>query len=272
MPNSYLSLADLKTLIDKTSSNDDAQFLLLAPSVSRQIDEYCNRFFFSKDSQTMYFSGENRTQLTVPDILSVTTLKVDTTLDGTYDETIAATDYSLWPWNDDPKVAIELLPKSTSLYIFPSGPKNIEVVGSFGFKETLWSQTETLTLANSSVVTATVSASGHNISPGHTIKCESEQMYVEAVPTGTTLTVERGVNGTTAAAHTAKAMSIYQYPRDLQLAVASQIKRWQAQAEAGFSDAVGAADGGTLLYSRELHPEVKSILKSYVTIGHLQAV
>ena len=45
----------------------------------------------------------------------------------------------------------------------------------------------------------------------HTLLIESEQMYVSAVATGTA-TVVRGVNGTTAATHSAAAVSVAKYP------------------------------------------------------------
>jgi len=72
----------------------------------------------------------------------------------------------------------------------------------------------TATIADTTGTTLTLSAEG-TIEAGHTILVEDEQMYVSAVTSDGSskeATVERGVNGTTAAAHSGKAAYIYQYP------------------------------------------------------------
>jgi len=73
-----------------------------------------------------------------------------------------------------------------------------------------------------------------NLSPGQTILVESEQMFIESIAT-TTLTVIRGVNGTTAATHdTAKSIYIYQYPYDVwQAAMALSSAIYQNRNKAG---------------------------------------
>ncbi len=64
----------------------------------------------------------------------------------------------------------------------------------------------TATVADDSSTTITVSADG-TILPGMVITVESEDLYVTDTATGS-VTATRGANGTTAAAHTAKAITI----------------------------------------------------------------
>ena len=64
----------------------------------------------------------------------------------------------------------------------------------------------TATVADDSSETITVSADG-SILPGMEITVESEDLYVTDTATGS-VTATRGVNGTTAAAHSAKAITI----------------------------------------------------------------
>jgi hypothetical protein len=71
----------------------------------------------------------------------------------------------------------------------------------------------TVTVATTTGTTLTLSAE-NTLQAGHTIRVESEQMYVTAVSTNgaLTATVVRGVNGTTVVAHSAKTAFIYKYP------------------------------------------------------------
>ena len=76
--------------------------------------------------------------------------------------------------------------------------------------------TLTGTVGNGTATTVTASADASAIIyAGDTIRIEDEQMYVSAVST-VSLTVERGVNGTTAAQHSGKAISFRRYPRAIE--------------------------------------------------------
>ena len=78
----------------------------------------------------------------------------------------------------------------------------------------------TATVATTTGTTVTVSADDV-IEAGHTILVESEQMFVTAVGTGS-FTATRGVNGTTAATHTTKTISTYDYPAAIRRATLSE--------------------------------------------------
>ena len=74
--------------------------LLLA--VSDWVDHFCNRYFYSK-TQTMEFDGTGSTRLLIPDLVSLTSLKEDSTDDQSFNETWAAGDYRLEPYNGEPE-------------------------------------------------------------------------------------------------------------------------------------------------------------------------
>ena len=88
------------------------------------------------------------------------------------------------------------------------------------------------------------------ISPGHTILVDSEQMYVREV-VGNTLTVTRGVNGTTPSAHRFGGdVSVFAYPGPVTEAAILQVARlWR-------KDSLDRDLGG-------LHPDARHLLTSY---------
>jgi hypothetical protein len=79
------------------------------------------------------------------------------------------------------------------------------------------------------------------LAPGHTLRIDDEQLYVKAV--GETLTVDRGVNGTTAAEHAyGSTIEVYRYPSDLTEATcAIRHRRWRMR-EAGLTGEFGGGD------------------------------
>ena len=95
-----------------------------------------------------------------------------------------------------------------------------------------------------------------------TILVESEQMFVTAVATNT-LTVKRGVNGTTAATHaTSKAVTAYEYPFPIVQACYLMTARLFKRREAPFGTA-GSAEMGTLTVVPKIDPDIRSILNDY---------
>ena len=142
--------------------------------------------------------------------------------------------------------------------------------------------------ADMSDVTITVDAS-HGILAGETIRLDSEEMYVERVATndltvirawnGTvlaahndnlavninrTLTIERGVNGTTGATHAnATAISKYIVEREIGMyCVAESIAVYQ-QERAGWGRQVGAGEGSREFNAKALGDLRKRVLDRY---------
>ena len=102
-------------------------------------------------------------------------------------------------------------------------------------------------------------ASRDDIEAGHTILVDDEQMYVQSYSTNT-LTVVRGVNGTTAATHlTGQPISVYQYPSVVAQAALMQVSRQWGRRASGFANTVGFPSGQMSIFNR-MDPDVKQLL------------
>lgn len=138
--NGYTTLATLKVRLGIADTSDDSVLEAIVESVSRAIDDYCQRQFYAV-SQTRYFTARRHDRLLVDDMLSVTTLKTDEDGDGTYETTWASSDYQLAPYN----AQLESVPQPYTVietsengdYCFPVGiRKGVQVAGSWGFSST----------------------------------------------------------------------------------------------------------------------------------------
>jgi hypothetical protein len=219
MGNSYASLTELKSILGTSSTTDDVIMRKTLESASRRIDRYCRRHFYIT-SETKYLDG--KLSLWIPDLLSITTIKTDEDGDATFENTLDSDDYLLYgPGIEDtlntyPKTRLEINPNGDYSSFASGVKKGVEIVGTWGYAESTtpyFTTAITGTVSTTTGTTLTLSADSV-IEIGHTILCESEQMYVTALGT-LSATVERGANGTTAAIHSLKALSYYVYPRDI---------------------------------------------------------
>jgi hypothetical protein len=259
--NCYCTLADLKTRLVIPDATDDAQLKAIIESASRLVDTYCGRKFYV-ETRTRYLTAGSPYLLEVPDLLSVTTLSTDSDLDRTYEETWAATDYDLLPFNaayeSPPRPYNSIATSPLGDYSFPIGTRGVSVLGKWGFYEVLAS-IDTLGAAIASTTATTFTAtSGTGYGAGQTIIVDSEQMHVQSV-NGATVTVSRAANGTTAATHLIAApVSAYTYPM-VSEAVLLQCSRLFARRNAPFG-ITGNAEMGTLLVVPKMDSDVAAML------------
>jgi hypothetical protein len=105
-----------------------------------------------------------------------------------------------------------------------------------------------------------------------TIRIDDEQMYVTATTDATTdsITVERGVNGTTAASHdTLAPISRYVYDSSVHtLALRLAEKRWKAR-DAGADGNDGGADVGTLSLREGEDTIIRRMLGPVTLVGNV---
>ena len=132
--------------------------------------------------------------------LSTVTSYADTarTSSETWSEGLS-NDYLKIPYDSSPFLGFKKSTESTKA--LNGGQKTLVVDGTWG-----WQDTESIELTGTSEALDTSErdvdvSSASNCSEGMTIKIENELMYVESIA-GNTLTVIRGVAGTTAATHT----------------------------------------------------------------------
>ena len=99
--NGYATLADVKAAARITDTIDDGLLETAIESSSRDIDAYTERVFFNTGATavTRVYIPENIYLLETDDIISVTSIKTDTTGEGGFDQTWTATDYQLEPLN-----------------------------------------------------------------------------------------------------------------------------------------------------------------------------
>ena len=222
MSNLYSNLAAVKNNLGITGTDHDTKILRFLEAASRAIDLYCDRFFSSLTA-TRYITPNDSQLIVVPDLLSVTTLTVDSEGDGTYDgETwTEGTDFILFPRERFP--AWQLYAPRWGNFAFSDGVKDyVKIVGVWGYGDGLsaspWRAiSETATVADTTTTTVTMSATVADIvEVGDTILIASEQVHVTAV-SGATVTADRAENGTTAAAQAGggAAVSIARYPADV---------------------------------------------------------
>lgn len=197
--NGYVTLADVKARMDLTTTDTtrDAFIPAMIEAASRWIDQHTGRHFYALTA-TRYFTTYDPLALRVSDLASVSTLKTDEDGDRTYETTWAATDYDLLPYNHPPYQWIEVAPNG--LHVFPRLRKGVQIAGVWGWPVTVTASGTTLSSALNDSATSAAVVSGAALSAGQTIRVDSEDLRIESIATNT-LTVVRGINGTTAAAH-----------------------------------------------------------------------
>lgn len=267
--NSYADIGTFKSAdwANISSNTEQVRFRRLLESASQYIEKRTERKYFCWEG-AKYYDGAG--WLPVDDLLSVTALKLDEDGDATFGETMAATDYILYPLNEFPKTWIEI--SSNSDYgTFASGTKKgVEIEGIHGYGDG-YSATPYHDSGidinvgggiNTTVTTVTVD-DGTKFGAGHTIRIDSEQIYVESISTHI-LTIQRGVNGTTAATHADDAsIYIYDYPQLIwQATMILAMKAWKRK-DSAFQNVVGNPDTGLVVTFKDEDPAIKNIIDRY---------
>jgi hypothetical protein len=212
----YGDLTKLKdtSLLNLTGTGDDPELFQLLLANSGWTDSYANRHFYPR-IQTLEFDGPGGARLLIPDLIAITSLKADENDDGAFEATWAATDYRLGPHNAEPtdhwagpytNITARTAGNKKS---FLAGERNYEIVGRWGYLEYKEDSASNINDAGGIsgtdlIVTVT---SGADFAMGQTILVESEQMLVTNIAANN-LTITRGLNGTTAAAH-ADALDVF---------------------------------------------------------------
>lgn len=123
----YATPQMLKSRLGITSTTDDYELHAACFAASRSLEQYCARTFYRTASTTRTFVPNGWYELELPefnDLVSITTLKTDTSGDGSFDVTWSASDYQLLPVN--PSAAPETKPYT-----------HIRAVGSYSFPLTI---------------------------------------------------------------------------------------------------------------------------------------
>jgi len=277
MANSYVSLPTVRgtgALDLGTGTALDRRLLLLIEDVSRGVDRFSNRQFFILEEQRQY-DGDGKDELLVSDLIAVGTLEEDSNADGTFNTVWNAADYRLWPYNAAPtsswgrpysKLVVNTASDGTQ-DIFQKGQRNYRVTGTWGYTNVTVDSgrngSDTLDSTSTELV-LTGGTNGTFIEVGHTLFLNDEQMYVTSASSGATaVTVERGVNGSTATAHPTSDVNVVQYPGPITEAVIMQTSRLCKRKDSAFATEIGFPESGQMMVFRGLDPDVKQFLLPY---------
>jgi len=255
----YISYNKFKNDAGVPDDSDETKIKRAIRDASRRIEEFTGRKFIPCTA-TRTFDFQHGYYLWLDDDLIERTSVVN---DG---DTITAADILEYPptgWTR----RLEINRSSSSFFNWTSTPQQcIQVTGKWSYCDD-YEDTGTTTAASLSASDTVVTvADGHQIEEGWCLLVESEQMFVSDVSINS-VTVIRGVNGTTAATH-ATGTTIYRYqpPDDIERACYVLTARWLKRGEASWADRTGSPEAGYEIYG-EMPGEVKEILLHYRWLG-----
>ena len=273
MANAYANLKAIKSvsMLDIAGSSHDGRLLELLENVSRWIDQYCNRQFFSLQATRVFDSEGGSNGILVPDLIRVTGVKSDGDGDGYFETAWASSDYRLYPLNAEPSqpwgrpyTRLEVGSGTTHGSRSPGKRTRVQIAGTWGFREELHASAV-------AVDGVGIDASGLQFgvngavpfSGGDTLLIGSEQIYVTAVGTNKVKGI-RGVNGTRAARHAAAStIRVYRYPAGVSEACLAQASRLWKRKDAAFAERAGVYRTGGDGDSTGLDPDVRQMLSPY---------
>lgn len=258
------------------SAGDQTEVIQVLQAASRRVDEHTRRHFYA-ETGTILFDGNGHDWLEVPDILAVTTLKLDIDQDDVYEVTLtAAADYRLLkegdpdPYAGVPKTLLKLRPDAY-VSTFYEQDALVQLVGRTGYTEereavlTSAGAAVTGTLADAADTTMVVSDLA-DLAIGQLLLIESEQVEILA-GTVSPLTVRRGVNGTTAAAHAAAALTRYTFHPDIVEATLIQAGRLWKRRESAYSTVIANPQLGTVEVFKGMDPDALEYLAPFRRLG-----
>jgi hypothetical protein len=228
-PRWYVGLATLKDELglSAASTTHDAKLKRYIARASAYAETVSSRVFYPVTA-TRYFDVPTKTRSLFlrDDLLSVTSLSDD-------QGAKAASDYFLYPLNQTPHTRVELLLSNEAWYYDDSPQKAVVIVGDWGYCAD-YEATTTLSAAITTTTATTFTATdGTLLEVGNTLLIDSERLFVSGI-SSSTITVQRGVNGSTAATHLIST-AIYRYvpPADIVEAVVMLAGCWYAWRSAG---------------------------------------
>lgn len=128
---SYATLVELKAAIDIADTADDTNLQRALDAATEWIDQHTGRVFTldASDTTRVFYPGRDGV-LTVPDLVTVTSIKTDTRGDRSFNTTLVAADYQLMPLDGPPYQSIRIWPQSSDSFAFD---RQVQIVGKFGY-------------------------------------------------------------------------------------------------------------------------------------------
>lgn len=234
VPVFYAPFRDVRKIkkLGQSETGDDPVLLMLSRQVSERIDQIMRMEFLPR--KATYGHRYNSSALFSPYDLALYQPLLELTTLTNGNGNVIATGYSLYPSNSTPKGFIRLAQSGAVQWAYTTnGNDEINVVGVWGYRQhasEAWVNTNTTlqaAIASTTATTFTVvnaaATDANGITPclsaGMMIQIDTEWMMVMDVTTNT-LTVVRGVRGSTAATHLISTpVSVYNVEPTIQRAV-----------------------------------------------------
>lgn len=266
--NLYATRDDVKARAGLADTADDAAIDQVISAVSRLIDAWCGRHFYAVFG-TRYVTPVLADRLMLPigyDLLAVTTLKTDSGGNRSYATSWAATDYDLEPIGAPDQVPPGpywwLGRVAGGDYAFGTAARNVQIVGKWGYYDVLETSSATLAEALDNSETGVDVSSGAAFKVGQVIVIDAERMEITAISSNT-LTVERAVNGTTAATHdTAAPIRVATFPVIGEAAINQALLYFRGSTAAPLG-VQGSPEYGQQIRASGLHPFVRQMLQPF---------
>lgn len=138
--NGYATLAQIKAALKITDNIDDSLLEMAVESASRAIDGYTARNFYNAGTAVRYFAPTDSFNVTIDDLVSLTTLQTMDDDEQVYDVTWTSDDYQLEPLNGivdgvpQPYTSIRAIGDYT--YLTLGGEATVKVTGVWGWSST----------------------------------------------------------------------------------------------------------------------------------------
>ena len=171
--------------------------------------------------------------------------------------------FFLMPYNVSPKTIFKLNEDTSNT--LDAGQQTLSILGSWGFTADTLSIT-TMDAVSSTTATSVSVGAATNLGPAQTLLEDTEQMYITA-STDNTLTVERGVNGTTAVTHSCGAkVYVYDYPALVVQACLDVAKLTFRNRDLGMTTSIGSGEQSITTAESEIR-SVLMTLDDYKAAG-----
>ena len=136
--NGYTTLNDVKDSLNLDDSIDNAAIELAIATASRQIDDYCGRFFYKDGTEaapaTRYYSPTDFYTVVVDDFVSLSEIATDDTFDQLYQTVWTVSDRMFEPVNNPSRGWPLSRILAVGSYIFPANlPQSVRLKGIFGW-------------------------------------------------------------------------------------------------------------------------------------------
>jgi hypothetical protein len=221
------------------TATPDSRLLPLIAHVSRSVDDWCGRFFGHVRGSRIVW-GTRQSMLIVPDCLAIETVEYEA--DGVWLEVHGAV----------------LLDANILRLPAPlEGP--LRLTGTWGWQVSS-SYLGLLGAPLDAISTDSASISGLSVEPGDVLLIDDEQ--VQVADDGALV---RGVNGSTAAAHSAGApVRLRTYPGAIVQATTMQVIRVLTEQAGGFAGVLATSEVGAGMPWQSTYPLIRDMLAPYM--------